>query len=80
MSGHEQPQPPKTIRQLRQERGWTQEQVARRVGVAQGTVSQWEHGNRRPYRRNLQRLADLFGVSITDIALGPAEQVPQDRP
>ncbi len=66
----------KTIRQLRQARGWTQEQVARRVGVAQGTVSQWEHGNRRPYRRNLQRLAELFGISVEDIALRPVAQQP----
>ena len=46
----------------------------------QGAISNWELGLRRPYRRNLQRLADLFGVSVEAIAFGPAEQVPQDRP
>ena len=65
---------PKTIRQLRQERGWSHEQVARQVGVDQASVSKWEHGTRKPYPRRLRRLAALFGVSVETIAFGPAEQ------
>lgn len=30
------------IRQLRESRGWTQEQFAKRVGVTKSAVSQWE--------------------------------------
>ncbi len=55
-------QPKKTIRQLRQERGWTQQDVAVRMGVASRSVIRWEGEQRRPQRANRQRLADLFGV------------------
>ncbi len=69
----------KSIRQLRQERGWTPEQVARQVRVAEVTVERWERGDQRPQLRYRRRLATLFGVSVEAIAFGPAEQ-PQDRP
>ncbi len=68
-----------TIRQLRQARGWTQERVARRVGVQQDAVSKWERGY-RPRAKYQQALADLFGVPVEAIAFGPPEQESQDRP
>ena len=70
----------KTIRQLRQERGWSQLALALDAGVTQSIISRWERGELVPQPRNLHRLAQLFGVSTTDIALKPAEQAPQDRP
>ncbi len=73
-------QPQKTIRQLRQERGWSQLEVAVRVGVEQSAVSDWELGRRRPRPRRQQALADLFGISVEAITFGPAEQVSQERP
>ena len=63
----------KTIRQLRQERGWTQLDVARRLGVSESIVSWWERGERVPRPATQQRLADLFGVPVGAIAVGPAE-------
>ncbi len=71
-------QPKKTIRQLREERGWSQEHLARRLGVHQVTISKWEHGVAVPRPRTLLRLADLFGVPVEAIAFGPAEQTPQE--
>ena len=70
----------KTIRQLRQERGWTQEQLARRLGVNQSAISAWELGQRVPRLRYQQALTDLFGVSVEAIAYGPDEPPRQDRP
>ena len=72
--------PKKTIRQLRQERGWSQVTVGVRLGVAGRTVSNWERGLTRPNQQHQQALADLFGVSGEAIAFGPAEQAPQERP
>ncbi len=63
----------KTIRQLREERGWSQGELAWRIGVEQGTVSTWEHG-RRPHLRYLLRLAHLFGVSVKELVAAQAEQ------
>ena len=73
-------QPKKTIRQLRQARGWSQLDLALEVEVSQRTVSRWERGELVPQPHNLQRLAEVFGVSVEAIAFGPAEQQPQDRP
>ncbi len=70
----------KTIRQLRQERGWTQEALARRLGVGQTAISAWERGERMARQRYILRLAALFGVPVEAIALGPAKQEPQERP
>ncbi len=64
----------KTIRQLRQERGWSRRVLAGRLGVAKSTVANWERGDRLPLPRTQQRLADLVGVSVETIAFGPAEQ------
>jgi transcriptional regulator with XRE-family HTH domain len=41
----------------RQKRGLTQEELAARVGVSQGTISFWENGVERPAFRNLLKLA-----------------------
>ena len=67
-------QPKKTIRQLRQERGWSQPDLAQRLGVTQGAVSTWERGRGVPRPKHQRHLADLFGVPIEAIAFGPAEQ------
>ncbi len=69
----------KTIRQLRQERGWTPEQVARQVRVAEITVERWERGDQRPQLRYRRRLANLFGVGAETITFRPAKQAPQHR-
>ena len=70
----------KTIRQLREERGWSQHELARRLRVPPSTVFRWEHRGQVPNPHHRQRLAALFGVSVEAIALGSAEQEPQERP
>ena len=67
-----QPQP--TLRQLRQARGWTQDQLARRLGVEQGAISKWERGQAVPHARTHKRLADLFDVGVGEIAFGQGEE------
>ena len=67
----------KTIRQLREDRGWTQLALAVRAGVDPSMVYRWERGLTRPSRHNVLRLARLFGISVEDVVLGPAEQAPR---
>ena len=70
----------KTIRQLREERGWSQELLARRLGVGQGTVSNWERGLKVPQPRTLLRLAELFDVNPEEIVVEQAEYRFQHAP
>ena len=36
------------IRELRKNRGWTQEQLAERVGMSPQAISRWENGTTYP--------------------------------
>lgn len=59
------------LREARYERGMSQEDVARRVGVNKEAVYRWENGLRRPRLRQLYALSDVFWISrrrIVDIA------------
>ncbi len=66
----------KTIRQLRQERGWSQLDLALNVGVTQSIISRWERGELVPQLATLQRLAQVFGVSVEANSFGAAEPSP----
>ena len=59
----------KTIREYRQARGWTQEQLAHELGVTSSAVYSWEAGKRVPHVFQLRKLAWAFGVKMDDIAL-----------
>ena len=57
------------IKELRLALGWGQVELAKRLGVAKQTVSNWENENIQPSIDMLTRLADLFHVT-TDYLLG----------
>lgn len=42
--------------------GFTQRDVAERLGVKQATVSAWEHGLSVPRPHTMQEIEDLYGV------------------
>ena len=58
-----------TIRNLRIDKGYTQEQVAQYLNVRQNTYSQYEVGRLNYPVEALIKLADLYGVSV-DYLLG----------
>jgi transcriptional regulator with XRE-family HTH domain len=58
-----------TIRQLREERGWTQLHLAIQLGVTPVTIYNWERGNSEPRVTQFRQLARLFGVSMDDLTL-----------
>ena len=60
----------KTIRALRQERGWTQFELALAVGVQPQTVYLWESGRRLPQVMQMRRLGEVFGLCSDEIDLG----------
>ncbi len=49
--------------------GWSQVELAKRLGVAKQTVSNWENENIQPSIEMLIRLSKIFGVT-TDYLLG----------
>ncbi len=57
------------IRRLREERGWTQLELAYRLRVTPVTIYNWERGRTEPRVSQFRQLARLFGVSMDDITL-----------
>ena len=57
-----------TLRELRIRRLWSQRELARRAGVAEGTVVSAEAGRRPPRLLTMRRIADALGVDWTEIA------------
>ena len=57
----------KKIRQLRFRAGFTQEQLADRLGIGAQAVSKWENSVAMPDISLLPLLAEVFGVTIDDL-------------
>jgi len=55
------------IKKLREERGWSLDELARRVGVAKSTLSRYENGQREFPINDLGKYAEIFGVSIESL-------------
>ena len=51
----------------RQNRGWTQRQLARQLSVSHQAVSKWEQGAAVPDLETLIAMARLFGVSLDEL-------------
>lgn len=57
------------IKSLREDRGWTQDELAQRIHKSKMSVSNYESGNREPKNETIEALADVFNVSV-DFLLG----------
>ena len=53
---------PRRMRDIREERGWSARELARRAGVGANTVLGAEDGSRRPRKSTWFKLADALGV------------------
>lgn len=52
------------IKSLRKTRGLTQDQLGQKLGVQRATISNYEIGRRSPHLNELQKIADILGVSL----------------
>ncbi len=59
----------KKIYELRTSLGWTQVQLAQKLGVTKQTISNWENDNIQPSIDMLVKLSNIFNTS-TDYLLG----------
>lgn len=67
--------------QLRKILQMTQEDIADKVGVTRQSVAKWEAGESVPDLDKCKQLADIFGVSLDDLAnYEPAENFGLDVP
>lgn len=57
----------KKVRQLREGRDLTMEQLAKEMGVTKSRVNMWENGGTVPRQDVLLRLSQFFGVSTDDL-------------
>ena len=52
------------VLELRKEKNWSQETMAKKLNVSKSTVAMWEAGERNPLRNKMEEIADLFNVDM----------------
>ena len=52
------------LKELRKEKGYTQEQMANILEIGQSAYAKWENGKCKPNYEKLEKIADFFGVSL----------------
>lgn len=55
---------------LRERRGWTQVQMAERIGVSSRCMSHWEGGRYMPSLLMAKKISDLFDITIDELVRG----------
>ena len=58
------------IREARRARGWTQDDLARTVGVSRSAVAQWETGRAGQLRGNIARIARVLEADVEFLLYG----------
>jgi transcriptional regulator with XRE-family HTH domain len=68
------------LKELRQQAGLTQQQLAEKAGMTKDGVSHLEQGRRSPSWETVLALASAFGVSVEAFAVPPAAGADAHRP
>src|SRR5215211_2775178 len=74
------------LREWRENRGLTQQELADRIGTARDTISKWETGDRGAQPANAKKLAEVLSVEVRDLAeefeswIGRVHSIPELRP
>jgi len=68
------------IRTFRLESGWTQQNLANRVGISRLMISLFEHWRRDPSLALAYRLADALGKRIDEVFPHERQALPPDEP
>ena len=67
-----------TMKKLREERGLSQNEIAKRMYVTRTAVSRWESGHRLPDAAMITRLSDVLGVNVNILisAAAQSDEIP----
>lgn len=57
------------LKDLRKQHNWTQDELAERLGASKTHVSEMESGKKNPSSPMLDRIASVFGVSISELLM-----------
>ncbi len=66
-----------TLKKIRKKNNLTQLTIAKELGIATNTYSQYESGKRKPSIETLQKLADFYNVSIDSLINGDSNEQPE---
>ena len=56
-----------TINELRQQRDWTEYQLAERSGLPQSTISSWYRKNLVPTVSSLEKICSAYGITLSQL-------------
>ena len=67
-----------TMKKLREEKGLSQNEIAKRMYVTRTAVSRWESGHRLPDAAMIARLSDVLGVDVNILisAAAQSDEIP----
>jgi len=57
------------LKYLRKQHNWTQEQLAQHLNISRSQISKWENGELLPDVQSLEKLSNLYEVSV-DFLIG----------
>ncbi|WP_330572288.1 helix-turn-helix domain-containing protein [Petralouisia muris] len=69
----------KFLKELRKQKGLTQEQIAEKFHVSNRTISRWENGNNMPDLDILIELSDYYEVDLREILNGERKSGNMDK-
>ena len=54
----------KRLKHLRENAGWTQKQLAKKLNLTQSTIAYYENDRKKPTLENAKVIAELFDISL----------------
>jgi transcriptional regulator with XRE-family HTH domain len=64
---------------LRQNRGWTQPQLAEQLGVSVKTITYYERSAQNPTSKTLDRIAEILGVEPSELIRAADQQTRKSK-
>src|SRR4051812_31394852 len=60
----------RTIGNMRRRKGWSQEELAERLGTSSYNLKKWEQGTHTPPLKDLMKLLEVLEVTFEELVLG----------
>ncbi len=60
----------KNIKKLRTSKGFTQDDLAKKINVTRQAISSWENGRTQPDAQMLEKLSEVFEISLEELIYG----------